>query len=78
MVEVPPARLLFTGTPSITNNGWLLPLIEENPRKITLLEPPGAPVVDEISTPATLPCKPPIILTGEARLISSDATLVAE
>jgi hypothetical protein len=45
---------LLTGTPSTTNSGWLLPLIEFAPRMVIFVEPPVVPA-SVMLTPATLP-----------------------
>src|SRR5690606_3215240 len=45
------------GTPSTTYNGWLLPEIDVMFLKITVLEAPGAPLVEDTFKPGTLPCK---------------------
>lgn len=46
---------MFIYTPSTIISGWLLPLIEEIPRKRSAKPPPGAPEEDVIFTPVTLP-----------------------
>ena len=47
--------LLATGTPSMTNSGWLSLLSELAPRIIMLTDEPTPPPICEICTPATLP-----------------------
>src|SRR5690606_37249776 len=47
---------LLTGTPSMTKSAWLLPVIEEYPRIITLVEPPMVLLL-LMSSPATFPDK---------------------
>src|SRR5690606_31849604 len=46
---------LSIGTPSITNNGWLLPVTEFTPLIRILCDPPKFPEGDVILTPATFP-----------------------
>src|SRR5437773_10152707 len=46
---------LSTGTPSITIKGSLLAFNEAPPRILIVLPEPGAPPLDVICTPATLP-----------------------
>ena len=50
--EIPP---LLKGIPSNTINGSLLALKEEPPRIRIVLPDPGAPPLEVIATPATLP-----------------------
>src|SRR5664279_3542906 len=71
----PPVLILksLNGTPSITYSGWLFPPpITPNPRRTTLVEPPGVPLTVEISSPATFPCNPSSMLTGDTLLIISE------
>ena len=52
-----------TGTPSIINNGSVLPDIEETPLKLIKLFPPGCPLLVVMLRPATCPCS---VCTKEA------------
>ena len=56
-----PPPELSNGTPSITNNGWLLPVNVVKPR-IIMLEPVKAPPDPLIRTPGTLPASALVIL----------------
>src|SRR5690606_39882824 len=47
--------LLFMGTPSTTYRGWLLPDMEVMLRSTTVVEAPGAPLVDVTFNPGTRP-----------------------
>ena len=66
------------GTPSITYNGWLLPLTERLPRIITLEEPPKPEELLLICTPAVLPANAFIILGSFTRASSSPFTTWVE
>ena len=45
----------ITGTPSSTNRGWLLALIEPSPRTVIDVLAPGVPVTFSMFTPERLP-----------------------
>src|SRR5689334_16465357 len=55
---LPPPRILelSIGIPSTTRRAWLDPVMEEPPRITMRLDEPGAPAVEVIFTPDTLPC----------------------
>src|SRR5882757_3103728 len=60
--KVPPGcplalEVLVMGIPSITYKGWLLPLADRLPRRITLAEPPTPEALGEMVRPATLPLR---------------------
>ena len=54
-LTIAPFALLLMGIPSITYKGWLLPLADRLPRRITFTEPPTPEALGEIVNPATLP-----------------------
>ncbi len=54
-LRAPPATSLLSGIPSTTISGSLLALSEEPPRMRIREEVPGAPPLELIWTPATLP-----------------------
>ena len=64
---------LLTGTPSITNKAWLLPVRDVAPLIITFVDPPKL-LLTFNETPAALPCKLLIKLSVLTWLIASPLT----
>src|SRR5690606_33758611 len=80
-------RLDDIGTPSITYNGSVDPLMDPNPRSVTRLEAPGCPEPVIIFNPGTCPCnvwiieafgRPSIVLdvTEETEVATSSLDVV--
>src|ERR1700754_4613802 len=77
--SAPPVTLeLSIGKPSTTIKAWLLPAIEEPPRKTTREELPGVDELDVMLTPATLPANELIALGLPPWVNSSAFTVGAE
>ena len=57
VMEVVAPRSDSMGCPSITISGWLLPVMEVEPRMWKVMPEPGAPVLLRICTPAIRPCR---------------------
>ena len=72
-VEVDSVLLFSMGTPSMTYNGWLLPVAkaERAPRMATLADPPKPAALLVICTPAVFPARALIMFGSLARVSSS-------
>jgi len=67
---------LLIYTPSTIINGWLFPLIEEMPRNLKAIPPPGAPEDETILIPVNLPYNAPSMVDCPVFPISSSAEIV--